>query len=415
MPGKTMPPESRRAQTGHSNDHAVREVQTADLSRVGVVELHGVDEACAAFTTATDRPGDTVVVVGDCEGFLGVRESSNVHIVEDLDTAITMLHAELAERIRVREDGGTCGDRDVWLFARADSQRARARALFTESGACGIYAVLVDDVDEPRQSVRMTEVISKIDQTQVGPRKAMVSVMGPVRISCDDHVYEGPMRQIARELAAYLAWHERPGGARAISEALWPYATRRSHTGTPSQIKDARYHLKAALRSVCGDDREYLSRRRNDQGFLTEEVDVDIRLFRQAMDEARIADCDADRLGALERAAAFWRGDYAEDCDGFTEIRARVRAMMVEALSQIAELRDGAPAVAAARRALDIDDTSERAWLALISTQARLGYATDVRQTYRDYVARMTELGRDICEDIRHVAEHVQAPGIVAE
>ncbi|HXA58911.1 MAG TPA: bacterial transcriptional activator domain-containing protein [Streptosporangiaceae bacterium] len=205
--------------------------------------------------------------------------------------------------------------------------------------------------------------------------RPLISLMGPISFTCGRAVHTGKTRQCTREVAAYLGWHEHAGTSRQISMILWPYATQRRNA-TPQQFHDGTSQLRHILRALVelseqgeqGEQgepgRDYLGRTAGDWG-LNEHVEVDVRHFHRALAEAADARSDAGRLAALDRAVAYWRGEFAF---GLTEpwveeIRQVLRDEVTEALCRIAELRQATEperARYALARADEIDPDSPR-------------------------------------------------------
>jgi len=116
---------------------------------------------------------------------------------------------------------------------------------------------------------------------------------------------------------------------------------------------------------------------------------VDLWRFQRALADARDATRTADKLAALERAAAAYGGDLLAHTDYTWAEPARVdlRGRAVDALARLAELRDQAGdrhgALAALERAITVDPDCEELYRRLMRLQADLGDPDAVRRTYR--------------------------------
>ena len=232
--------------------------------------------------------------------------------------------------------------------------------------------------------------------TGAGSRPVRVSVLGPLRITAADGEIGVGLRK-ARELLAFLAVHGADGATGdAISEALWPGAP-------PGQGKRQRNiairKARELLRSSAGRDVPMwiilaADRYRLDPAL----IEADLWQFQAALETARTASTDQERLAACQQAVSYYRGPL---CDGagyeWTEPyaeNARLRAL--DAWTRIAGLlqdTDPEQALAALETALTHDPYNEYLYQQMMRLQAAAGRADAVRRTFELLQARLAGLG----------------------
>ena len=232
--------------------------------------------------------------------------------------------------------------------------------------------------------------------TGAGNQPIRVSVLGPLRITAADGEIGVGLRK-ARELLAFLAVHGADGATGdAISEALWPGAPP-GHGRRQRNI--ALRKARELLRSSTGRDAPMwiilaADRYRLDPAL----IEVDLWKFQAALENARTASTDEERLSACWQAVSYYRGPL---CDGagydWTEPHAEsARHRALDAWTRIAGiLQDTDPeqALAALETALTHDPYNEYIYQQIMRLQAAAGRTDAVRRTFELLQARLADLG----------------------
>jgi DNA-binding SARP family transcriptional activator len=214
-----------------------------------------------------------------------------------------------------------------------------------------------------------------------------VQVLGPYRIQVADQEVRGRLRTTGRELFAYYLLHPDGATLEGTVDALWPDTQPGRES---SRFWNALNSLRARLRSATGQpDLKVLERTNERYRIDPDLVDVDLWRFQQALADARDAATTADKLAALERAAAAYGGDLLAHTDYTWAEPARVdlRGRAVDTLARLAELRDQAGdrhgALTTLEHATTVDPDCEELYRRLMRLQADLGDPDAVRRTYR--------------------------------
>jgi len=243
---------------------------------------------------------------------------------------------------------------------------------------------------DPHHAPAMTELAHEES------RPVRIGVLGPLQITAGGReIGTGPRK--ARELLAFLAVHGADGATGdAISEALW--------SGAPPgygarQRNVALRKARDLLRSSTGRSTPMwiiltADRYRLDPA-LTES---DLWQFHSALEAARAAGTDHDRLVAYRQAANCYRGRL---CDGagydWAESPAETaRHHALDAWTRIAGiLQDTDPeqALAALETALTHDPYNEYIYQQIMRLHAAEGRTDAVRRTFELLQARLIELG----------------------
>jgi DNA-binding SARP family transcriptional activator len=243
---------------------------------------------------------------------------------------------------------------------------------------------------DPHRAPAITELAPE------GSRPVQINMLGPLQITAIGHeIGTGPRK--ARELLAFLAVHG-AGGATgdAISEALWPaappdYGTRQRNIA----LRKARDLLRnstgrsAPMWIILTADRYRL-----DPAL----IESDLWQFTTALDAARAADNDQDRLVAYQEAASCYRGPLCDGADydwaePYAET-ARHRALDVwTRIAGILQDTDSEQALAALETALTHDPYNEYIYQQIMRLHAAEGRTDAVRRTFELLQARLTELG----------------------
>jgi DNA-binding SARP family transcriptional activator len=214
-----------------------------------------------------------------------------------------------------------------------------------------------------------------------------VQVLGPYRIQVADQEVRGRLRTTGRELLAYYLLHPDGATLEGAVDALWPDTQPGRES---SRFWNALNSLRARLRSATGQpDLKVLERANERYRVDPDLVDVDLWRFQRALADAQDAASTADKLAALERAAAAYGGDLLAHT-GYTwaePARVDLRGRAVDTLARLAELRDQAGdrhgALAALERAITVDPDCEELYRRLMRLQADLADPDAVRRTYR--------------------------------
>jgi DNA-binding SARP family transcriptional activator len=243
---------------------------------------------------------------------------------------------------------------------------------------------------DPHRASAMTELAHEES------RPVRISVLGPLQIIAGGReIGTGPRK--ARELLAFLAVHGADGATGdAISEALWPgappgYGTRQRNV----TLRKARDLFRNAVgRSTPMWIILIADRYRLDPAL----IESDLWQFQAALEAARTAGTDQDRLAAYRQAASCYRGPL---CDGagydWAEPHAETaRHHALDAWTRIAGiLQDTDPeqALAALETALTHDPYNEYIYQQIMRLHAAEGRTDAVRRTFELLQARLAELG----------------------
>jgi DNA-binding SARP family transcriptional activator len=220
---------------------------------------------------------------------------------------------------------------------------------------------------EPAQSLHAEAVASR-------PERVGLRLLGPLELTgCKK---TRPRRQATRELLAFLALQHGLVSRQELIEALWPgEEPRRSSERFNQAATEARRLLGDAFQRRA--DNHYQLDRRH--------LDIDLDQLEQLHQGAR----DGGQPRALlERALALFRGEPFAGVDALwadAEAR-RLRALQIELLEQLAELRlqAGEPmgALAVADRAAILDRSNERPIQLAMEAEAALGHRDAIVERY---------------------------------
>ncbi|MDE3130769.1 MAG: hypothetical protein KGL16_06410, partial [Acidobacteriota bacterium] len=196
-----------------------------------------------------------------------------------------------------------------------------------------------------------------------------------------------PRRQATRELLAFLALQHGLVSREELIEALWPGdEPRRSSERFNQAATEARRLLGDAFQRRA--DNHYQLDRRH--------LQIDLDHLDQLHQRAREADGDQQRA-LLERALALFRGEPFAGLDALwadAEAR-RLRALQIELLEQLAELRlrAGEPtsALAAAEQAALLDRSNERPSQLAMEAEAALGHRDAIVERYQQLCRELDE------------------------
>jgi DNA-binding SARP family transcriptional activator len=243
---------------------------------------------------------------------------------------------------------------------------------------------------DPHHAPAMTELAHE------GSRPVRISVLGPLQITAGGReIGTGPRK--ARELLAFLAVHGADGATGdAISEALWPgappgYGARQRNVA----LRKARDLLRSSTgRSTPMWITLTVDRYRLDPAL----IESDLWHFQAALETARAAGTDQDRLVAYRQAASRYRGPLCDSAGyDWAESHAETaRHHALDAWTRIAGiLQDTDPeqALAALETALTHDPYNEYIYQQIMRLHAAEGRTDAVRRTFELLQARLIELG----------------------
>jgi ATP/maltotriose-dependent transcriptional regulator MalT/DNA-binding SARP family transcriptional activator len=206
----------------------------------------------------------------------------------------------------------------------------------------------------------------------------------------------------ARDLLKLLLTRRgKPAPREWLMEALWP--------GQDPRLLSNRLSVAlSTLRSVLDPDRQFapdhfLVATADTIGLSSSNVDVDVEQFlaegQRAVDLYRDGAID-DARGPLQAAESSYSGDflegdrYEEWAEPLREEASALYVSIVTALAEIAEATDRHDAAIRYRlRALERDRWDEGAHLGLIAALVSARRHGEARRAYRDYLARMDEIG----------------------
>jgi DNA-binding SARP family transcriptional activator len=198
-----------------------------------------------------------------------------------------------------------------------------------------------------------------------------------------------------------LARRGRPAPREWLMEVLWP--------GQDPRLLSNRLSVAlSTLRGVLDPDHgfgsdHFVVATAQAIWLRSENVDVDVERFlalgQTAIDLYRDGEIDEARL-RLEAAAAAYVGDFLEEDlyeDWAVALREEARALYISVVAALAELSIAAgdydAAIRYRLRVLERDRWDESAHVGLLTALAAGGRHGEARRAYRDYVARMREIG----------------------
>jgi DNA-binding SARP family transcriptional activator len=247
------------------------------------------------------------------------------------------------------------------------------------------------------------------DGTATGPdtaRPVHLAMLGPLRITAAGQEIGGGLRK-ARELMAFLTVNPDGASAEAISEALWPGADPAQATGQRNlALRKARDMLRGATGQTTPMWILHTSGRYRLDPTL---ISTDLWQFTEALDQARHAATDQDRLAACREAAGLYHGELAEGegYDWAEPYAETARRRALDAWTTIADIiapRDPGQALAALESALGHDPYNEYLYQKIMRLQAAAGHPEAVRRTLSLLESRLTDLGITPGPQTRHVA-----------
>jgi DNA-binding SARP family transcriptional activator len=225
-----------------------------------------------------------------------------------------------------------------------------------------------------------------------------VRLLGAYQIRTGDGIIGPGLRVSARELLAYVLVHPDGVTIEQAVEALWPDTALGKER---QQFWNALGNLRSVLREASGHPGKAIvhahGRYRPEEGLFA----VDLWRFQQAISQARTADHDAGATAALRAAVGAYSGSLLEgEPYGWAEpARQALRDQAVDALSQLAELRDAAGddhgAQAALERAIQADPVAEECYRRLMRLHARQRRLDLAQRRYRQLKMRLEELDAD--------------------
>lgn len=231
-------------------------------------------------------------------------------------------------------------------------------------------------------------------------------MLGPLRITAAGKEIGGGLRK-ARELMAFLAVSPDGASAEAISEALWPEADPAQATGQRNlALRKARDMLRSATGQATPMWILHTSGRyRLDPA----RISTDLWQFTAALDQARRAGTDQDRLTACREAAGLYRGELAEGegyewAEPYAETARRRALDAWTTIADILQPHEPGQALAALESALGHDPYNEYLYQKIMRLQAAAGHPEAVRRTLSLLETRLADLGITPGTQTRHVA-----------
>lgn len=289
------------------------------------------------------------------------------------------------------------------------------------SGRGGIPAIATGPLSQPTQ-LDILDVPLHVTSGGTNHRRVEIRLFGGVRILVDGREVTTGLRRSSRMLLALLA--VRPQGV-TMDEALdllWHEA------GRPDA---GRTDFHAAVNSARGRIRDLLGTQQpmviayvaDHYRIDADIVDVDLWTFGSDLQRAALATDDVARRDSLEHACALVAGEPLAGVRGdWTEpVREELRRRAVDALVQLAELRESAGQIDAAIEALQsactADPYDEPLARRLISVQLNHGRKDAAERSYRVLAVRLAELDAepdDETDDLLAGAPHDEVVGIAA-
>jgi DNA-binding SARP family transcriptional activator/nucleoid-associated protein YgaU len=254
-----------------------------------------------------------------------------------------------------------------------------------------------------------TRTARAADGTATSPdtaRPVQLTMLGPLRVAAAGQEIGGGLRK-ARELMAFLAVNPDGASAEAIGEALWPGADPAQATGQRNlALRKARDMLRGATGQTTPMWITHASGRYRLDPTL---ISTDLWQFTSALDQARNAATDEDRLSACREAAGLYHGELAEgECYDWAEPYAETaRRRALDAWTTIADIlapQDPGQALAALESALGHDPYNEYLYQKIMRLQATAGHPEAVRRTLSLLETRLSDLGITPGTQTRHVA-----------
>jgi len=237
-------------------------------------------------------------------------------------------------------------------------------------------------------------------------KPVQLTMLGPLRITADGQEIGGGLRK-ARELMGFLAVHPDGASADAISEALWPEADT-SHAAAQRNLalRKARNMLRTATGLTTPMFILHTSGRyRLDPSLIS----TDLWQLADALDQARHAATDEDRLAACRTAAGLYHGELAEGeayewAEPYAETARRRALDAWTTIAGILQARDPGQALAALESALSHDPYNEFLYQRIMRLQAAAGHPEAVRRTLALLESKLTQLGVTPGAQTRQVA-----------
>jgi DNA-binding SARP family transcriptional activator len=237
-------------------------------------------------------------------------------------------------------------------------------------------------------------------------RPVQLTMLGPLRITAAGQEIGGGLRK-ARELMAFLAVNPDGASAEAISEALWPEADSGHATGQRNlALRKARDMLRGATGQATP---MWILHASGRYRLDPTRISADLWQFTGALDQARRAATDEDRLAACREAAGLYHGELAEGegYDWAEPYAETARRRALDAWTTIADIlqpRDPGQALAALESALSHDPYNEYLYQKVMRLQAAAGHPEAVRRTLSLLETRLSDLGITPGTQTRHVA-----------
>jgi len=363
-----------------------RELRGGEDPPLGLLVIASACEAgahVAALAAIGERLGITVVTIGPLDGLRSVRVDGDGTLSAPLGAAarLSVLSAESAAE----------------LLAAIAAGRGAIPDLASAAAAVPPH---LDILDGPIEEVTPPNDAKRVE----------LRLFGGLQVVVDGREVRTGLRRSSRALLALLAVRSEGVTMEEALDLLW------HEEGRPDA---GRTDFHAAVNSARGRIRDLLGTQEPmvisyvaDYYRLDADiVDVDLWQFGRAMQRAAAATDEVTRRDALERACARVIGEPLAGIRGdWTEsIREELRRRAVDALVQLAQLREDAGQVDAAIEALQsactADPYDEALARQLMHVQIRHGRRDAADRTYRVLAARLAELDTEPDEETEELLE----------
>ena len=411
-------PELINAVVVASASAALRSLQTEVARRSAALGLRGAEDYCATLDAA-DPMGMLLALVHASDLAPGESEwlATTVDLGRRVGVAVVIVGGDPGDDAIEIDHAGAVTDAlggPVDVGAQLFALSSREAAEMLDVVAAGQGERLVPSSAEGAQTGDRPTVVLATDPAVGGAGEAAaprakpvwIRMFGRPRVEVAGAEPAKGMRSRGREVLFLLVAHREGMRQEELLDVLFPDAVpdmERHRENLTSAITSTR-HL---FRKLSGDDNAQFILLAGDARYRLDpaKVDADLWRFEAAVREAATAATDDGRLTSLENAAAL---ELHEPLAGMIEpwaepIRERLRRRMVDALCDLAQLREaagqGAGALAALETARDLDGCREELYQRLIALQQRLGKPDAAHRTYRELVRELAELGESPSEE----------------
>ncbi|GAA3120149.1 hypothetical protein GCM10010466_08730 [Planomonospora alba] len=236
-----------------------------------------------------------------------------------------------------------------------------------------------------------------------GPEPVRLSILGPPTVRVRGRSQPLGLSWLQLNTLAYLALHPHGVTRDQLTTALWP-------DEVCKDIHNTLRHLRNALTTATG----YVNPEPRKAPFINASttkdsavyridpklVSVDLWDYQAALEQVRTASRSADRLAALQKAAALCQGELAHglNTEWIEEHRYPLTRSQADTLSQLAEAYetvDPERALDALERARSLDPDVEETYVRIVRLQLRLGRRDEAGRTVQLLRQHQSTLGID--------------------